>query len=334
MYLELPIEVCKQNCLEFFNRVKHLAKLPFKCTAQQLQCLLDLTLNYSLICYKDKLYFQKKGIQMGNNASVSIANTTASLELEKLWQKEMIFRGRFIDDILSILDITDLQESVESYISRTFQHNFLKFTYEFSLSSVSFLDLNVELRDNKIVTSLYKKPMSRHEYLHYSSSHPKHILRSLPYSCGLRVIRSCSEETTKIKELNIMFEKFRKRNYPLSLLETIYEKLLLVERNNLMLPKSNLHIQTIPLHYPNLLPNFQSCSNQNDQINNQQSVYVILPYYQSIPNLKIKLNKCIIQSLMKCRSTALKKAVLDLNIQYAHTIPNQMHRIIGSIKQK
>jgi hypothetical protein len=265
---------------------------------------------------------------MGNNASVSIANITASLELEKLWTKEMLFRGRFIDDILSLIDVTDITEPLDDYISRIFQHKFLKFTYEFSFESVPFLDLNVQLKNNNIITSLYKKPMSKHEYLHFTSSHPKHILKSLPYSCGLRIIRCCSEETTKINELKSMMSKFENRHYPNTLLEPIQSKLLQIDRLELIKPKTKLHIQAINLHYPNLhLP-----TDNTDILveNSQQNVYIVLPFYQTIPNLKHRVHSNIWRILLNCRSPVLKKAILDLNIQVAYTIPNQMSRMLNS----
>ena len=54
-------------------------------------------------------------------------------------------------------------------------HRNLNFTYETSKERVNFLDLNVSLRNGKISTDLYVKPIDGHQYHHYKSSHPEHI---------------------------------------------------------------------------------------------------------------------------------------------------------------
>ncbi|MES2287676.1 MAG: hypothetical protein V4547_18415 [Bacteroidota bacterium] len=56
MYLELPISVCKENCIKFFVENKHKIELPINITFNQLKSLLHLTLDYSFLEY-DKKYF-------------------------------------------------------------------------------------------------------------------------------------------------------------------------------------------------------------------------------------------------------------------------------------
>ena len=67
-------------------------------------------------------------------------------------------------------------------------HPNIKVTHESSRDNNSFLDLNVKLLDGQLETDLYIKPTDRHQYLHYSSSHPEHTKRSIVFSQGLRVL--------------------------------------------------------------------------------------------------------------------------------------------------
>ena len=59
------------------------------------------------------------------------------------------------------------------------------------LAEVTF---NVKLSEGQIEMDLYIKPKDRHQYLHYSSSHPEYTKRSIAFSQGLRVSRTCSYE--------------------------------------------------------------------------------------------------------------------------------------------
>ena len=82
--------------------------------------------------------------------------------------------GRYIDDCLGATSCT--KEELEQFIGfvNSF-HPALKFTWEISETSVTFLDINISVQDNKLATSVHYKPTDLHSYLLYSSSHPSHI---------------------------------------------------------------------------------------------------------------------------------------------------------------
>lgn len=326
MYQELPIECCKTSCLTFFRNFKNVTKLPFDITEKQLEILLDLSLDYSYIQFKNEYFYQKRGIQMGNNASVSIANITAAVELEGLWRHEMFFKKRFIDDILAIIDATDLTINVEDWIAQTFQHTFLKFTVEMSDKQINFLDLTISLNEtNEISTTLYSKPMSKHEYLHFFSNHPKHIINSLPFSCGLRIVRICSNEEDRINNLTNMLNKFKRRKYPQYLLNETKYKLLQLDRNMLIQPSSNFHRLHMQLHNQATITNNSS---QSERENND--VFIVLPFFK-IAGMKQVIKHKILEILHNCGSVRLKKLALDLNVNIAFTIPSQASHIIATI---
>ncbi len=73
-------------------------------------------------------------------------------------------------------------------------HPALQFTWEISETSVSFLDILISINGNRLVTSVFYKPTDSHSYLLYSSSHPNHTKRSIPFSQFLRLRRLCSED--------------------------------------------------------------------------------------------------------------------------------------------
>src|SRR5438874_1455854 len=93
----------------------------------------------------------------------------------------MNFKGRFIDDILFIIDVANINVDCRytKLVSTNIYSQFLKFTTEFSFNSVNFLDLNISLNANiEIVTSISHKPVSKHEYLHFYSDHPRHMIKA------------------------------------------------------------------------------------------------------------------------------------------------------------
>ena len=62
-------------------------------------------------------------------------------------------------------------------------------------NSCNFLDLNIKIEKDKIITDLYRKETSKPSALSPSSSHPKHITGNIVYSLAFRLFRMCSNET-------------------------------------------------------------------------------------------------------------------------------------------
>ena len=54
--------------------------------------------------------------------------------------------------------------------------------------NVTFLDLDLKTIDRKIFTDLHIKATDRHQYLHYTLSHPYHTKRSIVYSQALQLV--------------------------------------------------------------------------------------------------------------------------------------------------
>ena len=76
-------------------------------------------------------------------------------------------------------------------------HSTIKFTSSHSSTNIPFLDVNVSLtNDGNISTDLYTKPTDKHQHLLYSSCHPLHTKKAIPFSLALRLRRICSTDAT------------------------------------------------------------------------------------------------------------------------------------------
>ena len=90
----------------------------------------------------------------------------------------------------------------------------IQFTYESSKKSIAVLDLDVALYNGRLESTVHVKPTDRHQYLHYSSSHPQHTKRSILFSQTLRDSRICSSEKDFQDHCFQMRSCFLKRKYP------------------------------------------------------------------------------------------------------------------------
>lgn len=100
-----------------------------------------------------------------------------------------------------------------------------------SQSAVDFLDLTIEIKDGRLLTTLFWKPTSTYSLLHFQSFHPPHIKKGIPTGQFLRIRRNC----THAKDLT---KRFQERNYPRPLLSQAYRHAKDSERKDLLQVKS------------------------------------------------------------------------------------------------
>lgn len=285
LYPSLNISDCKKHCLEaFLNQENKLLAM----TNNQFMDLMSLSLDYNYVKYNNQLFYQFRGIEMGNAASVAVANVTVFQEIKNIFmgKSEIVFNKRFLDDILMIVDNETIND-MDSWLRNLFNHRYLKFTHEYSNSSVNFLDVTISLdKDNNLCTTIFSKPMSRHLYLHSHSNHPTHLKNSLFYSQGLRVIRICSSKEDCMNNLLCLFEKFKMRGYNVHKLNSTLDNLLKIERSHALYPKGTLLRNYLSIHNPAILTKYTHHSNQIKQPMNENVTFAIFPFYECISNYK------------------------------------------------
>ena len=101
----------------------------------------------------------------------------------------------------------------------------IKFSHSISLSEVSFLDVNVKKsKDLEIENSVYVKNTNIHQYVEYSSSHPRACKNGIPFSQAKRYRRIISNDDCYKKSVSELRDFFLKRNYPLDIVNCAVER--------------------------------------------------------------------------------------------------------------
>ena len=89
----------------------------------------------------------------------------------------------------------------------------IKFTAEWSQTSINFLDVTVSLIGGKVTTDLYVKTTDSHQYLHSSSCHLYHCKKGIPYSQALCFSRICSDPSCSDRRCNVLEKWLTERGY-------------------------------------------------------------------------------------------------------------------------
>ena len=156
--------------------------------------LLQLILTLNFFTFHDNAYLQTHGTAMGTCMAPTYANIfMGAIErrlLGYLPDKPLVWL-RYIDDILLIW--THGHAKLEAFIQHANRfHPIIKFTRNISPIHVPFLDVMVTPLSNNIHTDLFSQPTDIFNYLHWSSIHPQHTMRSIPYSLAFRLVGTCS----------------------------------------------------------------------------------------------------------------------------------------------
>ena len=210
---------------------------------------------------------------MGTKMAPSYANIFMGI-LEKqmlsTYPHKPFIYFRYIDDIFMIW--TDGEDSLNTFLEHCNKQNkHIKFKPTGTGTTVPFLDVSVTLKNGKLHSDLYCKPIDKHQYLYYTSCHPKHTKNSLPYSLALRLRRICSTEHLFSLRTDEMKQHLLKRGYTKGCINDAINKASQVPRREAIMEKLEQNkLDRVPfvITYNPLLPNIPKLLQESQTILN------------------------------------------------------------------
>ena len=124
----------------------------------------------------------------------------------KLWR-------RYVDDTFVIWphNSSSLQDFL-SYINGL--HDRIEFTMEMEINnSIAFLDVLISKNNNRLTTTVYRKPTHTYRYLNYRSNHHPLVKSGIINCLRERPINVCSEDTLP-HEIDRLHGVFRANGFP------------------------------------------------------------------------------------------------------------------------
>ena len=179
--------------------------------------IIELVLKKNNFQFNDINYLQILGTAMGTKMAPSFASLfMGQLENDflKTCDKKPSFWLRFLDDIFLVWDHTE-NDLLEFFEKLNHFHDTIKFTYCYSKKEATFLDVNIEKKENgSIQTSVHEKDTNSHQYIEFSSCHPLSCKKGIPFSQAKRFRRITSDDSVFEKETVKLDQYFKARNYP------------------------------------------------------------------------------------------------------------------------
>ena len=161
--------------------------------------------------FGDTFWRQLTGTAMGAPLAPTYANSSfATHELTFVPNNiNLLFYCQYIDHVFAIW-FPDSNNTIDNNNWNMFQHQLngwggLEWEINDRTDSVVFLDLTLSIRNNKIHSMLYEKPLNLHLYLPARSAHPLGVLHGLVAGHIYRAFSLCTDELDAIMSVNNMF---------------------------------------------------------------------------------------------------------------------------------
>ncbi|KAI0994496.1 hypothetical protein K3495_g13686 [Podosphaera aphanis] len=181
--------------------------------------LLIVVLHHNYFQYNDQIYKQLTGLAMGTACAPAVANLFVAYHERYVLPKfahKIMYYGRYIDDIFMVIKGTEKDlPSILPFLEAPG----LEIEWESSATSLSFLDVSVNIVQNRLVTDLFKKRLNKHMYIPYSSAHPLNVKKAFVKAERTRIDLICSLPHLRRAAERNFYQALYCRGYPTNILD-------------------------------------------------------------------------------------------------------------------
>ena len=253
LYTKIPQSEGKAACRQYLDTRKN-KKVP----TEWIMTLIDFILTRNNFTFNGKQYLQIQGTAMGTKMAPSYANLFMGILEQTLLSGAPSMPHtwlRYIDDIFIIWNNgREEWDRFYDYLNRS--HPTIKFTSTVTTENISFLDVNIQLKNGIIKTDLYTKPSDSHNYLNWKSCHPIQCKKGLAFSLALRLRRICSDQEDFDRRCRELYTHLKDRGFPWKNITEAIQKANSLDRQHTLLYNPKKTLTRVPFaitYHPNLM---------------------------------------------------------------------------------
>ena len=219
---------------------------------------LSIVLECNTFTFSGRIYLQIKGVSMGTKLAPTYVNLVMAYLEIRFYQiigekcaKDIIDKYvkewlRYQDDCFLNWDLTiDTTENLLKIIYPS-----IEFEKEESKTEANYLDIKILVKDNKIITDLFRKQTDSQHYVPFISSHPSHTKRTYPLiGLARRICTIVEEKDTRDQRLIELQNTLVKQRYPVQLVEFGAQKATKIPIEDLRKPKDKDKEETLILTF-------------------------------------------------------------------------------------
>ena len=267
-------------------------------------------LENNIFHFNDEYFQQLKGTAMGTDVAPTYSTLTVGYSevnlynlCEQRWGLEIrnyVYENwsRFLDDCEILLDKQKINPEEFQVILNSINSN-IQYTMDHSKAEIPFLDILMKKDKTGIWMDLYHKPTDTRRYVPFSSNHPNHCKRNLPFTLARRICVIVENNSIRQKHLEELKSTLYRQEYPMKIIEAGIKKALSIphEQQRQKSTKTTEHILPfISTHNPNNAQVFNIIKSSVDYLKANQvpgfsKELKVIQSRRQAPNLKKILTK-------------------------------------------
>ena len=212
LFTSIPLQLaldCTQTAI-----TQHADDTPLPIPTNDIMDLLSLCLTSTYFQYNGKHYKQLHGTAMGSPVSVVVSEIVMqNIEKKALatFRQQLPFWLRYVDDTITALPTDDINE-FHDHLNK--QNTHIQFTKEIEENgAIPFLDCLVTHSDNRLHTTVYRKPTHTDRLLDQTSYNPTSHKATTIKTLTRRAQRVCDSPDKLHDEYEYLQSVFDKNNY-------------------------------------------------------------------------------------------------------------------------
>lgn len=301
-------------------------------------------LRNNFLQFNGEIYHQSKGMAMGTNMAVLVANIYCHLLIDKIltskpkFQQTILYFKRYIDDVIIFIKKPDTtKKEIVDLFKETCPS--LSFTASEIKNNNVFLDLEIDINGNCLTYKTYQKPLNLYSYIPPYSTHHKKLQAGFIKGELIRYLRNSATETTFNLQKYLFYHRLEKRKYSKTFLQPIMTSIQYNMRKDHLQPKEKTNNQQITpfiIEYNDTsrrLPILKTLEEEIEKTRtNDLNIYHFLKQqkfilaYKSQPNLLRLLTTSNIQDdppQKKNRPTLPKRPLTQITLEELNIRKNQ-----------
>jgi len=133
------------------------------------------------------------------------------------FQRSLQLYRRFIDDVIGLWlchdDSIEDEHQWSDFVELMNDYHGLEWDFTPRGKKVDFMDLTIRIEGDRLVTSLYEKPLNLYLYIPPHSAHPPGVLKGLVSGNTLRIYALCSEQSDIDNRIRQFYRRLLVRGY-------------------------------------------------------------------------------------------------------------------------
>jgi hypothetical protein len=186
----------------------------------------------NVFTFGDMIFKQRNGTAMGTPPACALATIYFAIigenEAMQQFDNHNIYLKRFIDDLFGIWkchpDPNTDTALYQQFIAKLNECPGLAWIANPLSTTVDFLDITIELQEDRFQTTLYKKDLKLFLYIRSTSLHPPSLLSGIVYGTLFCIQTLCTEEKDRSKRTKTFFKRLIARGYQPHELKPLFEK--------------------------------------------------------------------------------------------------------------